>query len=175
MPQGKAKVKATNVQGEKMIPVVDSGTLALTTIQLFSDERIMKRMRDALYSWELVEKLDNITRRLAVLTTSDKVTDDSIKTLESKLAALEHEADKVEQYSRRPNLRFTGIREIEGTTNENMTEKLLDIINEDMCPDTSAGSIPGFVRYRSIPEFCSILDTRYLRCKSNIQIEHSSQ
>ena len=23
----------------------------------------------------------------------------------------------------------------------------------------SAGSIPGFVRYRSIPEFCSILDT----------------
>ena len=24
---------------------------------------------------------------------------------------------------------------------------------------TSAGSIPGFVRYRLIPEFCSILDT----------------
>ena len=23
----------------------------------------------------------------------------------------------------------------------------------------SAGSIPGFVRFRSIPEFCSILDT----------------
>ena len=39
----------------------------------------------------------------------------------------------------------------------------------------SAGSIPGFVRYRSIPEFCSIPDTRYLRCKSSIQIEHSSQ
>ena len=43
------------------------------------------------------------------------------------------------------------------------------------CVETSAGSIPGFVRYRSIPEFCSILDTRYLRCKSNIHIEHSSQ
>ena len=43
------------------------------------------------------------------------------------------------------------------------------------CVLISAGSIPGFVRYRSIPEFCSILDTRYLRCKSNIHIEHSSQ
>ena len=38
-----------------------------------------------------------------------------------------------------------------------------------------AGSIPGFVRYRSIPEFCSILDTQFLRCTSNIHIEHSSQ
>ena len=28
-----------------------------------------------------------------------------------------------------------------------------------VCVCISAGSIPGFVRYRSIPEFCSILDT----------------
>ena len=28
-----------------------------------------------------------------------------------------------------------------------------------ICVCISAGSIPGFVRYRSIPEFCSILDT----------------
>ena len=35
--------------------------------------------------------------------------------------------------------------------------------------------VPGFVQYRSIPEFCSILDTRYLRYQSNIHIEHSSQ
>ena len=39
---------------------------------------------------------------------------------------------------------------------------------------TSAGSIPGFVRYRSIPEFCSILDT-YVVIKYNFHIEHSSQ
>ena len=38
----------------------------------------------------------------------------------------------------------------------------------------SAGSIPGFVRYRSIPEFCSILDT-YVVIKYNFHIEHSSQ
>ena len=42
------------------------------------------------------------------------------------------------------------------------------------CVIFSAGSIPGFVRYRSIPEFCSILDT-YVVIKSNFHIEHSSQ
>ena len=34
----------------------------------------------------------------------------------------------------------------------------------------SASSIPGFVRYRSIPEFCLILTLKF-----NIHIEHSSQ
>ena len=136
MPQRKAKVKATALRDEDniMIPVVDSDTLALTMIELFSDERVMKRMRDALYPRELVEKLDEMTRRLAVLTTSVKARDDRIKTLESKVAALEHESNKVEQYSRRPNLRFTGIAETD-ETNENTTEKILDIINEDMSPN----------------------------------------
>ncbi|KAK2184458.1 hypothetical protein NP493_265g01002 [Ridgeia piscesae] len=49
-----------------------------------------------------------------MLTTSMKVTDDRVMTLESKVAAFEHEADKVEQYSRRPNLRYTGIPETVG-------------------------------------------------------------
>ena len=79
-------------------------------------------------------KNSEMTRRLAVLTTSVKARDDRIKTLESKVAALEHESDKVEQYTRRPNLRFTGIAETD-ETNENTTEKILDIINEDMCPN----------------------------------------
>ena len=39
---------------------------------------------------------------------------------------------------------------------------------------TSPDSIPRFVRYRSIPEFFSILDT-YVVIKSNFHIEHSSQ
>ena len=68
-------------------------------IELFSDERVMKRMKDVLYPRELVEKLDEITRSMAVLTTSVKARDDRIKTLESKVAALEHEGDKTEQYS----------------------------------------------------------------------------
>ena len=31
-----------------------------------------------------------------------------------------------------------------------------------------AGSIPEFIRYLTIPELCSILDTRYLRLKSRL-------
>ena len=48
------------------------------------------------------------------------MSDDRIKTLKSKVTALEHEAAKIEQYSGRPNRRFTGIPETEGTTNENI-------------------------------------------------------
>ena len=141
MPQGKTKVKATAVRDEdnpdpNMIPVVDSDTLALTMIELFGDERVMKKMKDALYPRELVEKLNEMTRRLAMLTASVKARDDRIKTLESKVAALEHEGDKTEQYSRRPNLRFTGIAEADDhETTENTTKMILDIINKDMCPD----------------------------------------
>ena len=36
---------------------------------------------------------------------------------------------------------------------------LLPIPNTVFRNIDSAGSIPGFVRYRSIPEFCLILDT----------------
>ena len=46
--------------------------------------------------------------------------------------------------------------------------------NDMISTHISAGSIPGFVRYQSIPEFCSILDT-YVVIKSNFHIEHSSQ
>ena len=108
--------------------------LALMMIELFSDERVMNRMRDALYPRELVEKLDEMMRSLAVLTTSVKATNDRIKTLESKVAALEHEGDNTEQDSRRLNLRFTRIAETD-ETNENTTEQILDIINEVICSD----------------------------------------
>ena len=50
------------------------------------------------------------------------------------MAALEQDADKVEQYSHRPNLRFNGIPDT-GETTENTTEKILQIINNDMCRD----------------------------------------
>ena len=37
--------------------------------------------------------------------------------------------------------------------------KLSNVPDDLKWARNSAGSIPGFVRYRSIPEFCSILDT----------------
>lgn len=58
-----------------------------------------------------------------------------VKLLETKVAVLKLEADKVEQYSLWPNLRFSGIPETGGTTTENTTEILLKVINANMCPD----------------------------------------
>ena len=78
-----------------------------------------------------MNKLDHLTNRI---TDSVRERDDKIKKLESKVAVLELEADKVEQYSRRANLRFSGILET-GETPENTTEKILQTINKDMCPD----------------------------------------
>ena len=48
---------------------------------------------------------------------------------------MELEADKVEQYFRRSNLRFSGLPETTGESTENTTEKILDIINKNMCAD----------------------------------------
>ena len=47
------------------------------------------------------------------------------------MAALELDSDKVEQYSRRSNLRFNGIPETDNKV-EDTTEKNLQIINKDM-------------------------------------------
>ena len=54
-----------------------------------------------------------------------------IQKLERKVATLELDSDKVEQYSRRSNLRFSGIPETDNEV-EDTTEKILQIINNNM-------------------------------------------
>ena len=71
---------------------------------------------------------------VTALTECIKQQDEKIKKLEGKVTQLELEADKVEQYSRRSNLRFSGLPETTGES-ENTTDKLIDIINNNMCPD----------------------------------------
>ena len=85
----------------------------------------------AMYPQELVDKLDYLTKRVSALTESLRERDEKIKKLERKVATLELESDKVEQYSRRSNLRFSGIPET-GNEAEDTTEKILQIINNDM-------------------------------------------
>ena len=74
-----------------------------------------------------------LSSRVTALTDCIKHRDETTKKLEGKVAKLEFEADKVEQYSRRANLRFSGLPE---TESENTTDKLLELINNEMCPDT---------------------------------------
>ena len=61
MPQVKfSKVKGITVKEQEMIRIVDSDTLALTIIELFNDERVMKKMSDGLCPRELVEETSTI-------------------------------------------------------------------------------------------------------------------
>ena len=61
-----------------------------------------------------MDKLDHLTNRVSALTESVRERDKKRKKLQSKVAVLELEADKVEQYSRRANLRFSGIPDTGG-------------------------------------------------------------
>ena len=121
---------------EETIPIVDTDTVAMTIIELFSDMRVAATLKKAMYPKELVDQLDHLSSRVTALTECIKQRDDKIKKLEGKVTQLELEADKVEQYSRRSNLRFTGLPETTGES-ENTTDKLIDIINNNMCPDNS--------------------------------------
>ena len=106
----------------------------MTIIELFSDARVAATLKKAMYPKELVDQLDHLSSRVTALTECIKQQDEKIKKLEGKVTQLELEADKVEQYSRRSNLRFSGLPETTGES-ENMTDKLIDIINNNMCPD----------------------------------------
>ena len=76
----------------------------------------------------LVDKLDYLTKRISALTENLRERDKKIKKLERKVAALELDSDKVEQYSRRSNLRFSGIPETDNEV-EDTTDQILQIIN----------------------------------------------
>ena len=106
----------------------------MTIIELFSDARVAATLKKAMRPKELVDQLDHLSSRVTALTECIKQRDEKIKKLEGKVTQLELEADKVEQYSRRSNLRFSGLPETTGES-ENTTDKLIDIINNNMCPD----------------------------------------
>ena len=105
----------------------------MTIIELFSDARVAANLKKAMYPQELVDQLDHLSSRVTELTECIKQRDEKIKKLEG--TQLELEADKVEQYSRRSNVRFSGLPETTGESTENTTDKILDIINNTMCPD----------------------------------------
>ena len=110
------------------MPIVDTDTLAMTIIELFSDARVAATLK-AMYPKELVGQLDHLSSRVTALTECIQQRDDKIKKLEGKVTQLELEADKVEQYSRRSNLRFSGLPETTGES-ENTTDKLIDNYNK---------------------------------------------
>ena len=81
-------------------------------MEILKDETFVanfaEQIADVVVAQKLNVRLENMERETAALTTK-------IRTLEEKVETLEAETDRREQYTRRPNLRISGIPE---TTNE---------------------------------------------------------
>ena len=110
--------------------VGDTEVMVMRFVELLKDEGVLKTLRSALYPQALLDKLDKLTETIACLTSQLENKEIKITALEERVERLEGECDRLEQYSRRGNLRFSGIPETgEG---EDTTAKVVDIINTKM-------------------------------------------
>ena len=110
--------------------VGDTEVMVMRFVELLKDEGVLTTMRSALYPHALSDKLDKLTEIIAGLTSQLENKEMKITALEERVERLERECDRLEQYSRRANLRFSGIPETgEG---EDTTAKVVDIINTKM-------------------------------------------
>ena len=154
----------------------------MTVIELFGDPRVAAKLKKALYPQELVDKLDYLTKRVSALTENLRERDERIKQLEKKVETLELDSDKVEQYSRRSNHRFSGIHEADNDV-EDTTEKILQIINDDMEVPVSRDQVErshrlgpkvdrnGKARQRNI---IIRFNRESVRCRMTVQVESST-
>ena len=76
-------------------------------VELLHDEEVLRNFRSALYPQVLSDKLDKLTQTIAGLTSQLENKETKISALEERVERLEVECDKMEQYSRRGNLRFS--------------------------------------------------------------------
>ena len=94
------------------------------------DETVLKRMKEVLFPKHLMDSIKALTSTVDTLTREIGVKNATIKQLEERVDCLEDAPDGVEQYSRRPNLRFFGIAE---KRSDYDTDKLITtVINESM-------------------------------------------
>ena len=103
--------------------------LALRLVALLNDDQVLAKLKSVLYPRELYEKIDSFTDRVTSLTIDLAAKEAKIEALTTRVESLEAEADRQEQYSRRPNLRFQGVPEsTEGSTDQ----KIIRLVNECM-------------------------------------------
>ena len=102
---------------------------ALRLVALLNDDQVLAKLKSVLYPSELFERIDTFTERVKSLTIDLAAKDAKIDALTTRVESLEAEADRQEQYSRRPNLRFQGVPEsTEGSTDQ----KIIRLCNEAM-------------------------------------------
>ena len=121
-----------NIPPKKRMSVddeLDADVVALKLIELLNEENFIKKLKTMLYPQVIADKLDLLTAQWDKMSQQLDVKERRISELEQRVQQLETNADAVEQYSRRPNLRFQGIPETNG---ENTDAKILKLINEQM-------------------------------------------
>ena len=107
----------------------DDDALAIRLIALFNDDQVLHKMKQVLYPHDFVNKLEILAKKVESLGQQLTQKDGKIDQLE-KVLALEIEADRHEQYTRRPNLRIQGLPETGNI--HNTDEVALQLFNEHM-------------------------------------------
>jgi len=102
--------------------------LLVRFVELLSNEAVVQKLRHMLNPQALTDKLDMLSETISQLNERLEKKDQYIAALEARLSSCE--ADQLEQYSRRTNLRILTVPESE--KGEDTTSKLLTIINETM-------------------------------------------
>ena len=87
----------------------EDDALALRLVALLNDDQVLAKLKSVLYPRELYDKIAAFTDRVTSLTVDLAAKDAKIEELTTRVDSLEAEADRQEQYSRRPNLRFQGV------------------------------------------------------------------
>ena len=115
------KTKRSNASGSSIVNVaamekINKDTLALSVLELLKDTAIVAELKETLFPIELKNSITNLTATVASLTNELDRREKRIVDLEKRVDFLEKTADDVEQYSRRPNLRFHGFAEARKVT-----------------------------------------------------------
>ena len=111
--------------------VGNTEVMVMKFIELLNDEEVLRKLKSASYPHARYDILDKLTQTIAGLTSQLESKEKRITALEDTLERLEGECDKVEQYSRRNNLRCCGVPETAGE-GEDTTAKVVEIISSKM-------------------------------------------
>ena len=108
----------------------EDDAIALRLVACLNDDQVLQKMKAMLYPQELENKIDNLTKKIDSLTKLDESKNLRLNDLEKRISTLEANADRQEQYSRRPNLRVQGLEEKgEG---ENTDRIMIQLINDTL-------------------------------------------
>ena len=116
------KTKRSNASGSPIVNVaametINKDTLALSVLELLKDTAIVAKLKETLFPIELKNSITNLTATVVSLTNELDRKEKRIVDLEKRVYFLEKTADDVEQYSRRPILRFHGFAEADTPEN----------------------------------------------------------